>query len=789
MRGALSHTLLIVMATSTTPELDYRPSYLAASLVSLGVLVLYLVTLAPSTAMWDTSEYITAAYTLGLPHPPGNPLFVIIGRVFAILPIATTIAVRINILAAVCSAISAGMWFLITERVLVGWFSARWQRIVGGTLAALIGATAFTVWNQSVVNEKVYTVSLVGIAIISWLMIRWSDDPDGRTADRILVLVAYLLGLGYANHMGGMLAAPAVGLAVLLIRPRTIFRWKLLLACGAMLLFGLTPFATQPIRAAHFPALNEGEPTACRTKLELSCTFSKGTLEAFSYNFNRGQYGKPELSQRQATFGQQIQMYWMYFKWQWLRDAHEEHPFAQRLLAFMFLALGLAGGYVHWQRDRRSFWYFGGLTFTVSLGLIYYLNFKLGASQDPGSPQPHEVRDRDYFYLWSFSAWGVWAALGLLWVWETVASLFGTQQIKVGRETHAEPTRRGWLASSPVLALALVPLVVNWQSASRAGHRDTADFAADLLNSVEPYGVLVTVGDNDTFPLWYAQEVEGIRRDVVVANTSLLNTDWYVRQLIRRPVYEYDAAKGPAIYRDKQWKKPTMPPLRMTMAEADSVPPYYQLSGPMAFQTGAIHATIDPRRLDHGVLQRADLFVLRMIQDSWPDRPIYFARTSGGYSRSLGLGDYTLTQGLASKVFVPPPPASMKDTMFVQGDGWFDLLRSDALWNDVFKGPQSVVNTGDWIDRPSVGIPYLYVATGMELAEALKQRGRLADAQKVFQSAKQVAHVVRLDELVRGAEAEFNAPTGDTARATQIPIAPQTPAKKSEPAAPKGTKP
>ena len=99
--------------------------------------------------------------------------------------------------------------------------------------------------------------------------------------------------------------------------------------------------------------------------------------------------------------------------------------------------------------------------------------------------------------------------------------------------------------------LAVVPLFANWTSASRAHHRTTRNVAADLLNSVEPYGVLVTVGDNDTFPLWYAQEVEGIRRDVVVANTSLLNTDWYARQLIRRPIYDYDAAKGPAIYRDQ----------------------------------------------------------------------------------------------------------------------------------------------------------------------------------------------------------------------------------------------
>src|SRR5689334_12853809 len=262
------------MATSTTTELDYRPSYRAALAVTLVTLVLYLVTLAPSTAMWDTSEYIAAAYTLGLPHPPGNPLFVIIGRVFSILPIASSVAVRINILAAICSATSAGMWFLITERVLVGWLPQRWQRILGGAVSALIGATAFTVWNQSVVNEKVYTVSLVGIAIVSWLMIRWSDDPDGPKADRLLVLVAYILGLGYANHMGGMLAAPAAAIAVLVRRPRTIIRWKLVLACVGALFLGITPFATQPIRAAYNPPLNEGEPTACRAGLTVSCTFS-----------------------------------------------------------------------------------------------------------------------------------------------------------------------------------------------------------------------------------------------------------------------------------------------------------------------------------------------------------------------------------------------------------------------------------------------------------------------------------------------------------------------------------
>ncbi len=160
-------------------DLDSRPSYLAAGIAFVGVFLLYLVTLSPDTAMWDTSEYIAAAYTLGIPHPPGNPFFVLIGRVFSVLPIAPTVAMRINLLAAISSATAAAMWFLITERVLVGWFEKRWQRIVGGALAVLIGSTAFTVWAQSVVNEKVYTISLAGLAITAWLTVRWCDDPDG----------------------------------------------------------------------------------------------------------------------------------------------------------------------------------------------------------------------------------------------------------------------------------------------------------------------------------------------------------------------------------------------------------------------------------------------------------------------------------------------------------------------------------------------------------------------------------------------------------------------------------
>jgi hypothetical protein len=737
------------MATATgISELDYRPSYLAAGITAAAVLLLYVLTLAPTTAMWDASEYIASAHVLGLPHPPGNPLFVLVGRVFALLPIAPTVAQRINLLAAITGALSAGFWFLITERVLVSWLAARWQRIAGGVLAAVIGATAFTVWNQSVVNEKVYTVSLLGLAAVSWLTVRWSDDPDGPAADRVLVLIAYLLGLGYSNHMMGFLAGPAVAVAVIVRRPQTVLRWRLLLACAAALLFGMTVFASQPIRAAHFPPINEGEPTGCREAFAWTCTFSRETWDAFLYNFNRGQYGKPSVLERQAPIGGQVGMYWLYFKWQWLRDMHGDAPVLQNFLGVVFLLLGLAGGWVHWRRDRRSFWYFGTFMLSLTLLLIYYLNFKYGHSQCLAmpelSPAECEVRDRDYFYIVSFSAWGVWGALGLVWLWEAVAELLGTEKVRLGRETVALPARRSWLLATPLLLVAFVPLVGNWDAASRAGHTDTRDFAHDMLNSVEPYGVLVTVGDNDTFPLWYAQEVEGIRRDVVVANTSLLGTDWYVRQMLRRPVYEYDAARGPAVYRGRDWPKPSGPPLRLTMDEADQIPEILPLSRPQTFRKvtprGTITATIP---VGPGYLERAEQIVLLMIRDAFPERPIYLSRTSGGLGARLGLADYLLTQGLAQKL-LPAVPTPSPDTMPLR-EGWMDVPRTRALWEDVFLAPDALLRRGDWVDQASVGIPLLYIATAIELAEVERRLGDSTAAQRHSSVAERLARATGLE--------------------------------------------
>jgi hypothetical protein len=722
----------------------YEPSYKAAAIAALVVFLLYYATLSPSAWMWDTGEYMAAAKVLGLPHPPGNPFFMLVAHVFGELPLPGGYAQQINIMAAIASAASAGFWFLVTERVLSGWLPRSWQRLTGAAIATLIGATAFTVWNQSVVNEKVYTMTLFFFTAVSWLMISWTDDPEGPKANKRLLLVAYLLGLGYANHPAGFLAMPAVAVAILVRRWQTLLDWRLLLKGALVLMLGLTPFIYEPIRSAHFPPLNEGETTGCLTKIEVSCTFSELTKTRLMANINREQYG--DKLTRGAPYSAQVGMWWLYFKWQWLRDAYNESPALQAILAVLFLTLGLLGGYVHWSRDRRTFWYFGPLMFTLTLALIYYMNFKYGWSQAPelGDTVDREVRDRDYFYIWSYSAWGVWAALGLVYIWQSVAEILDRASDEAP-DKAGYATRRSWLLATPILLIACVPLVGNWKTASHRGDTFAADWGADMLNSVEPYGIIITNGDNDTFPLWYAQEVEGVRQDVLVLVTSYLNTDWFVRQIIRRPVREYDAAKGPALYRGKTWAKPKGPPIDWTYAQADAQMEYMEVREPQVFKQRNIVATIQP-----GILTRDQIVTLTMIKDAYPERSIYFS--TGGYSRQLGLAKYTLRQGVVEKL-VENPIVPNKDTVQI-GDGYLDINTTYRLWTEVYKGPKELIDIGNWFDRPSFGIPYTYTVTGYVLSEALRGTGRTAEAAAVLKQVTEMATAARLTDVLAGLSAD-----------------------------------
>ena len=203
-----------------------------------------------------------------------------------------------------------------------------------------------------------------------------------------------------------------------------------------------------------------------------------------------------------------------------------------------------------------------------------------------------------------------------------------------------------------------------------------------------------------------------------------------MRQLIRRPVYPYDAAKGPAVYRGHEWPQPTGPPVHMTLEQADLLPEILPVSQPQLFRKDSIEAIIPP-----GEIYKDQIIVLREIQDSYPSRPLYF--TSQSYPRALGLTKYVAMQGLVAKLFPTPIVAGPRFTE-IPGYGFLDLPRSDSLWHE-YTAPASLVRHGEWVDRASSDIPLRYVITAALLSDVYRARGDSAKAKGYIDTAIRMA--------------------------------------------------
>lgn len=788
------------------------PSYGYALAAAAGVWLLYLLTLAPTTAFWDAGEYITAAHTLGIPHPPGNPLFVLVAHVWEglLAPLHLSVAVRINLLSASASAAAHGFWFLVVERLLLAWTPDRTVRRVGALTAVLVSATAFTVWNQSNVNEKVYTLSLLTVAAVSWLVLVWRDRRVRGGGDgRWLVLIAFLIALTASNHLMGVLVAPAVLAMVLMTGARSLLRPRVWIAASGLGALALSLYLLLPYRAAQGPVLSEGDPRCERwTDAAVSVyTWGGSTLPgvgwtlpegcpALSQALTREQYGKPPVDQDPTVYPYenlprgpgliraQLVQYAQYFDWQWARSiAGHATVFggARPLFTLLFLALGLLGAAAHFRRDRAGATYVGVLFLMYSLGLVWYLNFKygyaLGWERFPGA-DAHEVRERDYFFVIGFSAWALWVGCGLTTLWQSLGTWMGQERallkgpcLKGLAAAVGERRRLAQWAASPVLAVALVPLALNWSWASRADDWAARDFAYNMLMSVEPYGVLFTYGDNDTFPLWYLQEVEGIRRDVTVAVLSYLNTPWYVKQLraLSRPCPPgVDPSSDPTrIICQRPYRPEEMPRALLAAGVRASVPPpgdsAFPVSDqeiasitaagprvtrePIQFTAGGIQATIQPGT----VLEPADTFVAVVLQRTLGKRPIHFASPGPSLAR-LGLEEYGVRVGLtievddslsASDNQAPAMAGSEQTTTEPLGRvripddyraavtaPYVDVTRTATLLEDVFRSRGHILDTDrPWTDAATTNILAQYAQANLSLAAALDAVGADEHAQ------------------------------------------------------------
>ena len=677
-----------------------RPAYGAAIAVAAVVLLGYVLTLAPSVTFWDAGELIAAAKTLGIPHPPGTPLFVMVAHVWAgILPVGEY-AVRTNLLSALFSAAGAGFFFLVVHESLRAWVGhtddrqSRAIRVGTAAAGALLAGFTFTNWQNS--NEtEVYAVATFTIAAMAWTALLWRRARGGPHASRRLLLILYLAGLSIGSHLLALLAGPAVLLFLVSTARSAPLEgagarraeqgeiaviagvWTLLIGTGlgsiplsvaggvgfiiaaayaagrgagrfaftglALALIGVTPYLYLYLRSAQHPLINEAAPA---------------TLDALLAVIRRAQYpprtpwDDPTLPSGPANPGRGLGLigiqfldYVTYFDWQWAKALGGRlGPLPLRtLVTLLFASLGLRGAFLLWKADRAVGWLLASLFLVTSLGLAGYMNFKPGFGRwydVYGNAGDHEVRERDYFFVVSFIVWGLWAGVGLgAWL----------------RRGLAYPPRRRRLAPAWLL-VALAPVVLNWRVASRRNAADArlaGDFAYDLLNSAPPYAVLFTYGDNDTFPLWWAQEVEGVRRDVTVVCLALANTDWYMRQLRDTPTRPVEVSGLPPVWRDSVQARPDWPLHTMTDSMIRVAMNGYVVRGTQRIALGPLTRTLE----DQTILYPNDLLSLSVVQRNVGRRPIVWAITTG--SDLAGLGGYVVQRGLGFHLFPALPDTTL----------------------------------------------------------------------------------------------------------------------------------
>ncbi len=794
-----------------------RPPYRAALAVFVIVLAGYIVSLAPTVTFWDAGEFIATAKILGIPHPPGTPLFVILAHVWAMLVPIGEFAYRTNLMTATISAAGTALFFLLVavalQRSAAGREPGDQVFVIGGAAgAALASAFAFTVWQTSVDTSKpTYIIATTSAAAICWLAWLWRKNRGTQRAPHLLLVIMYIGSVSLGNHLMSLLVGPAlIGFMYREMRlhpldePRerrveyaqlavVTGTWALLVGTGMgntnLLILGAVIFLAGAVYAAINGALG-----FTLIVLALACVGASTYL--FLY-IRAGVHPAPYINEadpsnwqnlwaviRRAQFPPrspldnpiyphgadnpgrsltilwlQLQNYLQYYDWQWsdsLMTSHAVFAWARLPFTLLFTSLGIYGMQVLKRRDGGIFWLLALLWFTTGLALMVYINFKpgfsLGYNRFP-NPNMHEVRERDYFYTISYQVWGLFAGVGIAGLYRLVRDrLAGARQ-----RLRPSPLAAG------VLALALVPLVLNFRAANRRFGPDARlarDFPYDLLQSVEPYGILFTNGDNDTFPLWYLQEVEGIRQDVSVVNLSLANTDWYIRQLRDNAVRPFVPAQAPW-YATLAPATPPPPLHTLTNEQIEGLTPQL-LSQPLHFVAG---------RIDHLYKKDTpfyvkDILILRLIQENVGRRPIYFSITAG--NNWLGLQSYLTEQGLALKLHAATPPDTTRLAPGLLGMP-VNVPRTDSLVWDVYRYADLLKPDTLVLEPTTQSIASNLSIPPLTLGQVYQARGEFGRAIKNLKMAYQLSPSRELQGLIRVLQARDTAAVigGDTTKAPE----------------------
>ncbi len=683
-----------------------RINWITGGFVFLFSLVVYVLTVQPTMSFWDCGEFLACAFTLSTPHPPGAPLHILVGKIFTMLPTASDIGLRMNYLSVISAAFSVLLLYLVATKVIMNWrgrpASLKDMLIIAvpSAIGALSYAFADSFWFNAM-EAEVYAFGTFLITLVMYMMMLWWEKADEPGSDKYILFSAYIVGLSLGIHLLVVQCVFLIGLIFYFKR----YEYNRKSFIIASIISALSFFVVYPLITSKMPAAIKSSPvigfiiivgiivggfiygyqkkskvvqfaflslflivtgyTTYISVIQRSAVLNlpldennPDSVERLIPYINREQYGEQPLiwprrysqeAMHQRTwnnYSSDLEFMWKYqinemfnryLFWQYIGRAGYDQGDGvdfSKLYGIPFI-LGLIGVFHHFRRDWKMALVF--LAMFLMMGVVTALY------QNQQDPQP---RERDYFYEAAFYVFSLWIALGIVGIIEMIADA-SKKEIGMGVA--------GVVMAASFIFVPVNMLRVNYHYQNRAGNYYPYDYAYNILQSCEKDAILITNGDNDTFPLWCLQAVYGVRQDIRIINLSLAQMDWYCLQLKNEK--PYGSLTVPMSYTDAQLS--SMDFLRprewdeRKLQTLDVPPEAY----PDTMKTKperivfTMPATIRQKSGNRTItgIKFTDLLMLDILKASKWKRPFYFAATVSP-DNFIGLGDYLQLHGMAYKV-------------------------------------------------------------------------------------------------------------------------------------------
>jgi hypothetical protein len=728
--------------------MNYKKEYyITGSIVFLLATVVYMLTIQPNISFWNCGELSACAYTLSIPHPPGAPLWILIGRVASLFPIGSNPAVKLNTVSALSSGVTILLLYMIIISVIQSWKGfpkEKWDAYLvfgSASVGSLSLAFSDSFWFNAL-NSEVYAFSTMLTAFCIWLILLWWEKADNEKSDKLLLLVAYIAGLSLGVNLLTIQVILAGGLLYFFRRyeySRINLLIAFLAACGFLLLIypalvlwypawlsgTLSLFKVQSSKIVMWIAIllipvliivcyisyryKKNTVTLCLASLLLILmgytTYSSvllrakvdnlsinenspNNMETLSIYLNNEQNSNILFWPRRYSDDPVNKRIWNNYSGNldFLWRYQFNHMFT-RYLGWQYI--GRAGYTQETGIDWKKFY---GIPFLIGLFGLFYLfrkNWKMGLA-----------------LLSLFFLMGILIALFQnyqdpqprerdylflgaylvysIWIGIGVMGLLELTMNRIKNKSLIKTTGAIILLVSFIF-IPVNMLRINYQYHNRHNTYAASDFAYNILQSTAKDAILFTDGDNDTFPLWYLQSL-GYRTDVRVVNLNLLNTSWYTKQL--KNDTSYGSSKLPISLNTEQINN--LSPISWSDFKTVSV------SVPQEAFPDSLKDNSDlPDKLtwkipstvtyhDTKGIRVQDVIVYDIIKTNNWQKPIYFS-TSVSEDNYIGLDEYLVTEGLTKKL-VPFKEESNKQFRINEQLTYNNLLSTPITYS---KTPQS----------------------------------------------------------------------------------------------------